>query len=85
MGNSPIAPLPCSCIKCEFEGLCAQAPGPFLLLLLLEVELLGFFLPAYFLQPFSTNFVLICWIPFNGQHCTEAFSSQLSLKGGNQN
>lgn len=42
---------------------------------------LFFFLPAYFLQSFPTDFVLICWIPFNRQHCTEVFSSQQSLEG----
>lgn len=41
-----------------------------------------FFFASTFLQSFPTNFVLICWIPFNGQHCTEVFSSQQSLEGG---
>lgn len=73
-GQAPTS-LPCSCTKCEFEGLWAQVPGPFFLLH-------GVSLPEYFLQLFPTNFVAICWIPLNEQHCTEVFSSQQSLEGG---
>lgn len=50
MGDNPAASLPRSCNKCEFEGLCAQAPGPFFLLLLLEQ---AFFFASTFLAVFS--------------------------------